>query len=356
MVTMVDVAREAGVSVKTVSRVVNDEPHVQETLRVRVRSAIHALGYVPSASARSLRSNRSYTIALISHGDISNYVNTVQFGATLACQAAGYQSRVVLTNTAERSCAREFDRVLDRAFPADPPEGAILVAPLCGDPIVEAALQARGIHIGRIGPQASHVDTKAGTITVAVDEAGAAERMVGRLLDLGHRRIGFVRGREDQAATEARFVGYARALRRAGIAIDHDLVAPGDFEFASGRAAGGKLLSLAHPPTAIFAANDDMAAGVIAEATARDIAVPARLSVVGFDDSEIAEKMQPALTTVRQPILDYGRVAVERLIGAITKADGQDMDAFLDYELIERASHAPAPGLDRSPVPGPAPD
>lgn len=340
MVTMVDVARMAGVSVKTVSRVVNEEPYVQDQVRTRVRTAILELGYVPSASARTLRSRRSYTLALMSHTDISNYVNAIQFGATLACQAQGYQMRVVLTEPEDRRDEVALTRLLDQAFPNGDPEGVILVAPLSGDPIVDAVFRKRNIRAVRIGP----LETGLEGMNVGVDEREASEELVKRLIALGHRRIGFIRGREDQTATKVRYEGYVRALKAAGIGVKDELVVPGVFMFDSGRVAGARLLDLAERPTAIFAANDDMAAGVIAEARLRGIDVPSQLSVVGFDDSEIAEKMQPALTTVRQPLLEFGQTAVNCLVEAITR----DVDPFqvvhLDYRLIERDSHAAAPG------------
>lgn len=343
MVTMVDVAREAGVSIKTVSRVVNDSPSVNQPLRAKVQDAIARLGYVPSPTARSLRSSRSYTIALFARPVFSAYVNTIQFAATLVCQAKGYQMRVVLLTPEDIVTPASLDDAMRRAFPFGNPEGAIVVPPLCEDPVVNQVLDARAVHICRIGPKVRFDNG----VQIAIDEEAAAAELADFLIDLGHRRIGLVRGPDNQPATHARVEGYRRALAAHAIPFAPELVVDGNFEFSSGRQGAERLLGLDDPPTAIFASNDDMAAGVIAQAHLHGLRVPHDMSVVGFDDGDIAEKVQPGLTTIRQPILDYGRMAAERLIAASTAGEpvGVILDsAFVDYALVKRASHAPPPG------------
>lgn len=340
MAKMVDVARHAGVSIKTVSRVLNNEPHVRESLRDKVRKSVSELGYVPSASARNLRSNRSYSIHLVSHALHSNFVNALQFGALQACQERGYRMTVsmITPETAE-------DRTLLRTWCEDTlatekPDGVILVPPMSNVAMISEVIGESDIPIIRIGPNRIR-DNNA---TVMIDDQAAARDATEHLIAHGHRRIAFVRGKEDQDATHERFAGYQRALAEHDIGFDSALIAPGLFDFETGMAAGDKFLRMPDPPTAVFAANDDMAAGVLVAAHRLGVAVPDALSIVGFDDSEIAEKMWPALTTVRQPLRMLGAEAVASLIsstGSIAPTN-EMRTKYLPYELIVRQSTGPA--------------
>jgi len=335
MSKMKDVAELAGVSIKTVSRVLNNEPHVQERMRARVKEAVETLNYIPSNSARSLRGNRSYNINMICHSHRSGYVNTIQFGAVMACQARGYQLTISLIEVPEGESAAEA--IEEKLTTHSKPDGVVLVAPLASDESVSKVLSDHKIPVARIG--SSRI--KDGGVGVEINDMAAAKEMTEYLLSLGHERIGFVRGKEEQVATEERFLGYKAALQAKGINVDTDLVSPGRFDFKSGLLAGEKFLSLDTPPTAIFAANDDMAAGVLMAANQRGISVPEELSVAGFDDSEIAEKIWPALTTVHQPLLSLGEVAVSKLIDVLGSSnDASDKPTILAHEVIERQSTA----------------
>lgn len=338
MPKMKDVAELAGVSIKTVSRVLNNEPHVQERMRERVRNAMRELDYVPSNSARILRGNRSYTINMICHSHRSSYVNAVQFGAVIACQAQGYQLTISLVDAALENDDAAIAKVIsDKLSAHSKPDGVLLVAPLASDDAVGAVLKSLDIPAARIGP----TQIEDGGVRVQIDDRAAAREMTEYLLSLGHRRIGFVRGKEDQSATEERFQGYKAALEAEGVAVDKDLVCKGRFDFKSGLLAGEKLLSLDTPPTAVFAANDDMAAGVLMAANQRGVSVPDALSVVGFDDSDIAETIWPALTTVRQPVLKLGEVAISKLINRLGEGgDLGDEPTILPHEIIVRQSTA----------------
>ena len=341
MTRMVDVARHAGVSVKTVSRVLNNEPYVQDALREKVRDAVRALNYIPSASARSLRSSRSYRIHIISHSFNSSFMHAIQFGALREGQSAGYQAIVTFLDPDRAGEEAYVTEVLNRICADGKPDGVILLPPLSQDVALNAAVSARDIPIARIGPN-NVDDTNA---TVLIDDRLAAREATEHLIALGHRRIGFVRGKEDQDATHERFAGYRDALDAAGISHDPELVEPGLFDFETGLEAGSRLLDLSTPPTAIFAANDDMAAGVLVAALQRGVAVPDDLSIMGFDDSELASKLYPALSTVRQPLQAFGTKAMEML----TRTAGQgftshdDRTETLPYELVVRDTTGPAP-------------
>lgn len=342
MTKMIDVARHVGVSVKTVSRVLNNEPHVQEGLREKVRRAVQELGYVPSASARSLRAHRSYSISVVSSTLDSSFVHAIQFGALQACQGAGYRMLMVMIDPKRSGDKDYLDTWCQSLITNGKPDGVILVPPMSDNERINAVLSLRGIPVVRIGPN----DIDDGNSTVLIDDVAAGYDATEHLIRLGHRRIGFVRGKEDQGATHKRFDGYCKALSVANLAFEPTLIQPGLFDFETGLAAGDVFLKMSNPPTAVFAANDDMAAGVLVAAHRLGVGVPEAFSIIGFDDAEIAEKMWPALTTVRQPTHAFGAKAVERLIAGIGRRSSTDVESdartFLDYELIVRQSTGPA--------------
>lgn len=339
---MVDVARHAGVSIKTVSRVLNNEPHVRESLRDKVRKSVDELGYVPSASARNLRSNRTYSINFVSHSLRSNFVNAIQFGALQACQERGYRMTVSMLSAETADDPAMLRTWCEDILKTEKPDGVILVPPMSNVPMISEVIGEADIPIARIGPNRIR-DNNA---TVMIDDQAAAREATEHLIALGHRRIAFVRGKEDQDATHERFAGYQRALADHEIGFDATLIAPGLFDFETGLSAGDKFLRMDEPPTAVFAANDDMAAGVLVAAHRLGVAVPDELSIVGFDDSEIAEKMWPALTTVRQPLRLLGIEAMETLISSTGQAppSNEMRTKYLPYEMIVRQSTGPAKG------------
>lgn len=338
MAKMIDVARKAGVSIKTVSRVLNNEPHVKEALREQVRAAAREVGYIPSTPARRLRSRRSYTIHMVSHSHRSNYVAAIQFGAMQVCQEEGYQLAMTLMDDLrgmpEEALRARFAELIE----VSKPDGLILVPPLSNDERLFGVLNDFDVAVARIGPN----NIPEAQLIVRIDERAAARELTAHLIGLGHRRIAFVRGKEDQNATHERFAGYSEALAEAGIALDQSLVEPGDFNFGSGLEAGHRLLEREHAPTAIFAANDDMAAGVLMAAHRMGLEIPRDVSIAGFDDSELAEKMWPALTTVRQPLLELGHCATRQLIASASRKTVEPPSgAVLDYTIIYRDSTGP---------------
>ncbi|MEO1658178.1 MAG: LacI family DNA-binding transcriptional regulator [Pseudomonadota bacterium] len=341
MATMLDVAKLAGVSVKTVSRVINNEPHVQDALRVRVKTAAKNLGYVPSASARSLRSRRSYQVHLINHATTGTYIHCIQAGALQVCQDGGYQLLVSVMSDHRGDLAEAFKRRFERQLERAKPDGVILVPPFADVDGISRWLTNQDIAVARIG--VNTIDNC--VVSVLIDEFKAAQDLTSLLVERGHKRIAFIRGSEDQSATEERFRGYASVLEDAGIQFDPDLVIEGDFHFPTGLAAGLRLFEMTDRPTAVFAANDDMAAGVIVAGHKLGLVAPRDFSVVGFDDADIAEMTWPALTTVRQPVLDFGTVATLDLIRSFEEGDGSRVSTrrVLDYELVLRDSVGPPP-------------
>jgi LacI family transcriptional regulator len=296
-----DVAAAAGVSMKTVSRVLNHEPNVREETRQRVMQAVEALQYRPNLSARSLAGQRSYTVALVYNNPSRNYLMEVQGGMLEACRASHYN--LVLAPVGAPRLRKAAD--LRAVFEHFAPDGVVLIPPLTDDATVLEYLEEHEVPFACIA--------------------------------LGHHRIGHIKGPPAHGACFWRYRGYRQALKAAGIDEEPGLVVQGRFSFESGIEAAHRLLDMAHPPTAIFAANDDMAAGCIRVASLRGLRVPADLSICGFDDTPIARHIHPALTTVRQPTSEMGRMATMELLARIRSPDAGRM-VHVEHEVLFRES------------------
>ncbi|MGR4865631.1 LacI family DNA-binding transcriptional regulator [Caulobacter sp. LARHSG274] len=338
-ITIVDIARQAGVSIKTVSRVINREDGVGAEARARVEDLITQLGYRPNVSARSLSSRRSYLIGVIFvRMGAYHYISEVQLGALRACRRAGYRLVVEQADEAESDSREGLVQALrDSRF-----DGLILTPPLCDDPKFLDALEALGLAYVRVAPDRDFGRSP----YVFMDDAGAAQAVTERLLDLGHRRIAFIDAPPDHTAARRRREGYLAALAARGVAARPDWIMPGNFDSLSGFEAAEHLLDLAEPPTAIFAANDGMAVGVLAAAAKRKVSVPDELSVVGFDDTPAAASAWPRLSTIHQPVAEMAEAATEMLIEGFgdKRFRGRTVVRQLDYDFVERDSMAPPPG------------
>lgn len=324
--TIKDVSKLAGVSIKTVSRVLNKEKYVREATRTRVEAAMAALKFSASLAARSLAGRRSFQIALIYDNHSPFYIHQIQEGVWAQCRQQGVRMLAQPADVSSPTLAAEVGGLIDETHV----DGIILSSPVTDAPEVLAELERRGIPFVRISPGTNHAMTS----SVFMDDVQAADDMTTHLINHGHRRIGFIIGHPNHMASDQRLFGYRRALDRAGIAFEPSLVRPGLFDFASGAAAAELLLDLPAPPTAIFASNDDMAAGVLAVAHRRDIAVPGTLSVAGFDDTELASAVWPPLTTIRQPTRDLAYSAA----GLLFSDESGVVHQRLQHELVVRGS------------------
>ena len=273
--TIIDVARQAGVSIKTVSRVMNKEPTVHADTRARVQEAVAALNYRPQLSARSLAGAKSFLIGLLYYDPSAAFVAGVQQGATLGCREAG---RHLVVESLQENGA-DVQAQIESMLAALRPDGMILTPPLCDNPVILETLRANRTPCVLISPAGDGH----GMASVCMDDALAAEELTNLLISLGHTAIAFIEG--NQAASQRRRDGYERALKAHRIAVDPALVVPGTFQFESGVDAARRLFALPEPPTAIFAANDYMALGALTEAQRLGIAVPGDVAIVGFDDS-----------------------------------------------------------------------
>lgn len=325
-VTIKDVSALAGVSIKTVSRVLNKEKYVRADTREKVEAAVKALNFIPSLAARTLGGKRSHQIALIYDNHSPFYIHQIQEGIWAQCREQGVRMLAQPGDVASPTLVEEVGGLIDQTHV----DGIILSSPVTDSPEVLAELERRRIPFVRISPGTNHAMTS----SVFMDDVQAADDMTTHLINLGHRRIAFIVGHPNHMASDQRLFGYRRALDRAGIAFEPGIVRPGLFDFASGAEAAASLLDMAVPPSAIFASNDDMAAGVLAVAHQRDIAVPDALSVAGFDDTELASAVWPPLTTIRQPT----RALAYTAAGLLFSDEQGVVHRRLQHELIERGS------------------
>jgi LacI family transcriptional regulator len=333
--TIHDVAKAAGVAIKTVSRVLNDEPNVRPETRARVLAAAEMLRYQPSLSARSLAGKRSYLIGLIYENPSANYLVELQHGAMARCRQEKFRLFVHQCSGRGEELTRDVLGLIDQTHV----DGLIISPPLSESAHLLEALEQRQLPFVRIAPN----DIQHDSPYVDMDDAGAAFEMTTHLLEMGHRRIGFIIGHPNHFASSLRLRGYRQALEQHHIAFDAGLVKQGYFVFESGLDAARELLTMPNPPTAIFASNDDMAAGALLAAHELAIPVPQRLSVAGFDDTYIARIVWPRLTTVHQPSYDLAFSATDLLLLAL-KHTAAPKNARLPHKLIRRESTAPPPG------------
>ena len=326
--TITDVARQAGVSMKTVSRVMNNEPSVSKATRAKVKDAAKALNYTPNLAARGLATSKSYLIAMLYDIPSPGYAINIQKGATKACREFGYHLIVEPLETSSEDYIDDIENLLGHLRV----DGIILAPPLCDNGQVIRLLAQRNIPYIPIAPSSQHGDVP----IVKMDDVRAAREMTEHLIELGHKNIGFIKGHQRHSASALRFQGYREAMRKAGLRINPDWIAQGEFTYKSGVEAGGVIFSGDEKPTAIFASNDDMAAGMIAYASRQGLRVPEDLSVVGFDDTPLADSIWPRLTTIRQPVQDMGYTAAKLLLSR--EKDDEILVHNLDHSLIERES------------------
>lgn len=327
-VTIADVAEAAGVSVATVSKVLNDRYGVAEETSARVRAVIEHLGYTSSLVAQSMRSRRSSVIGILV-SDIEAFSAELLQGAAEALRGTGYDL-VVFTDCGRRDDQVGWEqRALGRVSALT--DGAILVTPSSVDLHIPAPLVA-----------VDHNVELAALPTVDSDNLNGAISATEHLLSLGHRRIGFVAGRADLESARLRAQGYRLALERAGLEVDPVLVREGGFDREMARDAARQLLTDANPPTAIFAANDVSAIETMHVARELGLQIPRELSVVGFDNVPASALVDPPLTTVDQSIQRMGHEAVHLLLRLIERRDENGhQHIVLPTRLVERASTAP---------------
>ncbi|MDE2595490.1 MAG: LacI family DNA-binding transcriptional regulator [Sphingomonadales bacterium] len=333
--TMADVAELAGVSLKSVSRVINNEPHVSPRLRDKVEAAISALNYVPDTAARSLAGARSFTIGVLFDNPSPNYTMKVQSGVYRAC--VEHQHHLRIDNLDSLAGTAGLESQLAALLRNGRTDGFVLTPPLSDNPQVLDFLERHRVRYSRIAPVLDPGRSPA----VLIDDEAAAAQIAQMFWDRGHRRFGLINGQPSHGAAITRRRGFIGRLR----ALDPDAIVnetEGGFTFEGGIAAGRDLMSARRYPTAIFAANDDSAAGAIVACFQLGYNVPRDVSICGFDDSWVAKSVWPYLTTVHQPIEDMAHAAAVQLLDRALAVD-TNPQVSLRFALIERDSVADAP-------------
>ena len=334
--TIRDIAAHAGVSITTVSRVLNDRPDVAAETRESVLEVIRELNFTSSRALRPAPSGRTGLVGVTIPMVLGDYFAQLVTGFTEALYELDMQAVLCPTFHHQERELTLVNQLLERKI-----DGAILVLP--DESTVDLLqLKRRGFPfvVADEGyPLGGHFP-----LVGAANMAGAIEATE-HLLELGHRRIGLIRGIPGFVATEDRTSGYRAALSAAGIRPDPTLESEGEFRTIEGRAAAAQLLELPERPTAIFACNDEMAVAVLQEARVRGIRVPEDLSVVGFDDTVVSQISVPALTTVHQPLEEVGRMAVNLLARVIDERPTHPIRLEVGTRLVVRESTGPAPAL-----------
>lgn len=345
-VTINDVAARAGVSIKTVSRVINNEPSVRPATKAKVLEAVKALNYQPNLAARNLAGSRSYTIAFIYDNPNAYYVIDMQNGILEACKASGYELLIHPSNAKSASVHDELRNLVEHSKIA----GLVLTPPFSETQAVIDTLRELHVDYVRIvSSEAAHDDEEN---CIQVDDSAAAHDLTQHLLQHGHRRIGFLCGGREHVSTHGRLNGYRRALQQAGVPIDEELILEGEYSFDSGVKGAKALLQSANPPTAIFASNDEMAAGALFAARLMNIEIPAQLSIVGFEDSPFSRQTWPTLTTAHQPNNEIAKCAAALVLSKArskgsSEKSASSKEAGITREftptLVVRESSGPAP-------------
>lgn len=333
--TITDIARLANVSKKTVSRVINDSTFVHDKTRVRVAELMKRVGYVPDPQARALAFRRSFLVGLIYDNPNASYVINIQEGALAAIRRMGYELVVHPCDRTNKDFLDDIRQLVARLKL----DGVILLPPV--SEISELADLLKEIHCPYMRVISAALDEPE-NLVLSHDEV-AAGAVADHLLDLGHERIAMIMGPSSYRSSSERLRGFRDALLRRGAKLPAKYLAEGEYTFDSGVKCADALLNRNPRPTAIFAGNDETAAGVYRAAYMRGMRIPDDLTVIGFDDSPLASRLCPALTTMRQPIREMGRMAAERLIAKIARSETAQLDpTIVTPNLIIRESSGPA--------------
>ena len=331
--TINDVADLAGVTKKTVSRVINNSPLVNEGTREGIQAIMQRIGYQPDPQARGLAFGRSFLVGLIYDNPNPQYVVNMQLGILDGLKGTGFELVV-------HPCDRQSDTFIEDAkkfIELQKLYGVVLTPSVSEDERLAEVLREIGCAYIRIASIALDMERR---MIVTNDRVGA--RAAARhLAELGHTQIAFIAGRRNFRSADERRAGFEDGLAEFGIELSPSYVLQGDYTFESGLARGADILDLDPPPTAVFAANDEMAAGVLQALRIAGQEVPASLSVVGFDDFEVATRIWPRLTTVHSPTREIGQLAAQRLLEVDAEEHAEAGPNQTTPHLVERESTQP---------------
>ena len=334
--TINDVADKAGVSKRTVSRVINRSPYVNEATRTRVEEIIDELKFTPNRQARGLAAKKSYLLGLV-YDVPTLFINDVQKGILSVCPDAGYELVV-------HACHIDSDRLIDdvvRFVDNTHVDGVIILPPVSEIDELADVLDHKGVHHVRF---ASDLVDKPWKLVVT-NYLPAVSDMTGHLVELGHRQIGFSSGPHDNLSSQKRQELFVTALRSHDLELPAEMIAEGAFTYESGIRAGKELLSRKPRPTAIFAANDEMAFAVMLVADGMGLMVPRDLSLVGFDGTPFSSFVIPALSTIRRQTDEMAKLGTQKLLSMIDGgADAAStFETMVSPRFVPRQSTGPAP-------------
>lgn len=333
--TINDVARLAGVSKKTVSRVINRSPLLNVATRVKVENVIAELGYIPNPQARALALRRSFLIGLIHDNPNAQMVMNAQQGVLEAIRDTEFELVVRPVDRGSGKMLEDVRHFLERQRLF----GVLLLPPISeNDALADLCDEINCRYVRMGSAQLDDPDHM-----VVSNDYDAVVEAIRYLIEMGHKRIGLVAGPHGFRSAAERRRGFEAALAEKGLKLPRSLMAHGNYTFESGLTAADRLLDLTPRPTAIFASNDEMAAGVLHAARQRGLSVPEDLSIIGFDDTPIAAHIWPPLTTVRWPIAAMARSAALKLLAGTVGEDAAEEPSLFLSNLIRRASVALPP-------------
>lgn len=331
-VTINDVAKYAGVSIKTVSRVTNKEPSVKQATIDKVNEAINALNYQPNLAARNLAGTKSYAIGFIYDNPNAYYIIDMQNGILSACKDKGYELVIHPCNAKSVSICEELTGLVKHSRLA----GLVLTPPLSEDPQVLKALDDIDANYVRI-IAGEKIDKKHGLAVLVNDKFGAIQ-ITEHLIELGHKHIAFLSGDHHHESTKERLAGFKQALNNHRLEFNEHNVIDGKYSFESGVEGANKLFQLSPRPSAIVACNDEIAAGALFAARLAGLTVPGELSIVGFEDSPFSRQTWPKLTTVHQPNAKIAQTATELLIANSRDPKQEQSKVFTPEPVIRDSS------------------
>lgn len=334
--TINDVAEQAGVSIKTVSRVMNNEPSVRPATREKVLVASKALNYHPNAAARNLAGTTSYAIAFIYDNPNAYYVIDMQNGLLNACNDQGFELLIHPCNSKSASIHEEITDLVKRSRVA----GLVLTPPFSEMDSVIKTLEELKVKFVRILSGSGQSDQR--SPCVFIDDFQAAYAITQHLIDCGHSAIGFLCGDKAHNSSNERLMGYKAALKKNNVRIDRSLILKGSYSFESGVDGAKKLLAREDRPTAIFGSNDEIAAGALFAARLMNFEIPEQVAITGFEDNPFSRQTWPKLTTAQQPTTTIGLSAAQLLIEATRNPASSSKSTIFTPELIVRDSTLPA--------------
>jgi len=334
--TINDVAKLSGVSIKTVSRVMNNEPSVRQLTREKVQAAVKELNYQPNLAARNLAGTKSFTIAYVYDNPNAYYIIDMQEGILSACRQQGFELLINPCDSQQENITEEIINTIKQARVA----GLVLTPPFSERPEFVKRITDLDIKVVRI--MSGDVAPDELSPCVMVNDRDAAQTITQHLIDLGHKKIGFIAGGAEHMSTIERYKGYRRALKSNDIEFNKNLVIEGEYSFESGVNGAKQLLAEevihAERPTAIFSCNDEIAAGALFAARLMNIKIPEQLSIAGFENSPFSRQTWPKLTTANQPNKQIANDATSLLISQIRKQKGNNEISQYVPQLVVRDS------------------